>query len=375
MVEKTLIQAPYHKMGIALLIATIFLLSGCESEKAETPARDVVRPVKLYKVSSKKGQGSFSLPGVARAAERTELSFKVSGPLDKLVVEEGQFVKKGELIARISPRDFSLAIKEAKAREVEAEQQYKRYRELYTRRQASKADFDRYRAAREVAKAQLLDSQNALKDTQLVAPFEGVIARRLVENFEKVQAHQPIVNLQRIDQLEVVIDLPETLMSSITKHAHYTTTAQFDAVPNKEYSLKLKEYSTEADSATHTYRVVLLMDQAEEALILPGMTAKVQATHKGDNDVSIQHIEIPAIAVLAVTDGNGDENGQIWLFDRKTMTVTRKVIQTGSLTGTDSITVISGLEVGDEIVIAGMTKLKEGQHVRPWEGQKERTAK
>lgn len=349
-----------------LLAVVIFLLfTGCKDQE-RVAAPEPVKPVKLLVIQSGAVETGISLPGRVRAARRTELSFKVAGPLQELPIEEGQVVKKGDLIARILPRDFETRMSEARARELEAEQQYQRYKELYSRRQVSKADFDRYRALRDVARAQLEDARNALKDTRLLAPFDGVIAKRHVENFEKVQVNQPIANLQHVDKLEILIDVPELIMAQFREHSGVEVTAEFDAVEGVSYPLQVKEFSTDADPATQTYQVVLMLDQPKEANILPGMTAKVTAK-AGEGVVTEASILIPAIAVL----NDAENNDYVWLLDRESMTVKKTVIGIGPLTGSSSVVVTEGLQGGDEIVVAGVTKLREGMKVRPWEKQRE----
>ncbi len=350
---------------VLLLMAFCLLLGGCKN-KEEVELPDPIKPVKLFKVLAEQEKLKISLPGKVRAARRSELSFKVSGPLEKLPVVEGQLVEKGDLVAQILPRDFQTAINEAKARRLEAEQQYNRYKELYSKRQVSKADFDRYRALRDVARAQLEDAQNALKDTTLVAPFDGVIAKRYVENFQKVTEKEPIVYLQLIDKLEILINVPELMMAQFRQGGDIEVTAEFDSVPGNLYSLKVKEFSTDADPATQTYQVVLVMDQPEEANILPGMTAKVTAMSKegtsGDNNILV-----PAIAVLNDADGKN----YLWVFNRDSKAVTKTAIELGNLAGSENALVIGGLQGGEEIVISGVTKLRDGMEVRPWENQRE----
>ena len=348
-----------------LLMAFCLLLGGCKNaEEVELP--DPIKPVKLFKVQAEQEKLKISLPGKVRAARRSELSFKVSGPLEKLPVVEGQQVEKGDLIAQILPRDFQTAINEAKARRLEAEQQYNRYKELYSKRQVSKADFDRYRALRDVARAQLEDAQNALKDTTLVAPFDGVIAKRYVENFQKVTEKEPIVYLQLIDKLEILINVPELMMAQFRQGGDIEVTAEFDSVPGNLYSLKVKEFSTDADPATQTYQVVLVMDQPGEANILPGMTAKVTAMSK-EGTSGDSNILVPAIAVLNDADGKN----YLWVFNRDSMAVTKTPIELGNLAGSENALVTGGLQGGEEIVISGVTKLRDGMEVRPWENQRE----
>lgn len=350
---------------VFMILVVQLATTGCRKQE-EVAAPEPVKPVKLYAVKAGVEELQMSLPGRVRAAKRSELSFRVSGPLEDLPIDEGQLVKKGDLIAQIQKRDFETAVSEAKARELEAEQQYQRYKELFSKRQVSKADFDRYRAARDVARARLEDARNNLKDTTLVAPFDGVIARRYVENFEKVQEKQPIVFLQLIDRLEVLIDVPELLMAQFRQSEEIDVIASFESAPGKEYPLVVREFSTDADPATQTYQVVMTMEQPEEANILPGMTAKVVATGKEGADFG-NNILVPAISVLNGADGTP----YVFVYNKDSSTVTRVQVVIGPLEGTTSVTVTEGLEGGEEIVMAGVTKLRDGMRVRPWENQRE----
>jgi multidrug efflux pump subunit AcrA (membrane-fusion protein) len=123
-----------------------FSISGCSKKKEEVEVKEVVRPVKLLTVGDKSTGKEIKYPGRIRASERVDLAFQVSGPLIELPVAEGQSVKKGVIIARILPRDFETEIAKAKAKALDAEQQYQRYRDLYVKKQVSKADFDKYKS-------------------------------------------------------------------------------------------------------------------------------------------------------------------------------------------------------------------------------------
>jgi len=346
------------------LLAAALLLGGCGKEEVgEKP--EIVRPVKIMTVQAGAASSSYALPGMVRAAKRTELSFKVSGPLVALPVEEGQHVKKGELVAQIQKRDFQTALDEAKARNLEAEKQFRRYKELYAKKQVSRADYDSYRAARDVARAKLEDVRNQLGDTTLTAPFDGVISKRFVENFQKVQAKEPIVNLQDITRIEILVNVPELLMAAVRTGDKPDIKASFESIPGKEYPLTVKEYSTQADPATQTYQIVLVMDQPKEAEILPGMTAMVKKVGQVEESTG-RAIRIPAIAVM-------DTFGEpfVWLLDKDQTTVHKVTVTIGSMEGADSIYIEGGLTGGETIIIAGITQLEEGMKVRPWEKQRE----
>ncbi len=410
-----------HPAVFLALSALIF--STCGGRKEEPPVREVVRPVKMLTVAAAGAGREVSYPGRVRASRRVELSFKVSGPLIELSAEEGQEAGKGTLLARIDPRDFETRIagiesriaeaqaqldametgarpedlrileaevEAAEALTLNAEQQYGRYRDLYVKRQVSKADFDRYKSEYDMARAQLntsvqnlekgragsrkedIDAQkarirglesdlkgarDALGDTFLKAPFGGVVAKRYVDNFTEVRAKEPIVSFQDVSRVEVLVDVPEMTIATIRKGGGIAATAEFASAPGRRFELKLKEYATAADSRTQTYQIVLEMVQPRGVHILPGMTATV-AGHADAGESA--PVVVPASAVFA------DETGgsHVWVIDRESMTVSMKKVTTGELTGSEEIEIVEGVEPGETVAVTGVTRLREGDRVR-----------
>ena len=343
----------------ALLMVSAF---SCGRKREEPPPREVIRPVKLLKIEGATTGMTRSFPGRIRASQRVDLAFQVSGPLTELPVDEGQAVKKGQVIARILPRDFETEITKARARALEAEQQFARYRELFVKKQVSKADFDRYRANNDIAKARLQDAENALKDTYLRAPFAGVIARRHVENFQDVQAKQPIVSLQDISSIEVLVDVPESSIARLKAGSQPDLFAEFSSAPGRRFELELREFAAEADPRTQTYQVTFVMPQPEGINILPGMTVSATAVYPGEAQEG-DRIVIPAIAVFS------DESGQahVWVLDEETSAVGKRQVVTGDLAGTSDIEIADGLKPGETIATSGVNQLREGMKVRPLE--------
>ena len=345
------------------LIGLVFFTGGC-GKKEEPAPTEVVRPVKTMTIKAGDTSASRSYPGQVRASRRVDLAFKIAGPLVELPVEEGQDVKRGQLIARILPRDFKIRLDQAKARALEAEQQYQRYRDLYVKKQVSKADFDKYKSQRDVAVARQEDAQNALKDTNLKAPFGGIIAKRYVQNFEEVQAKQPIVFLQDIRQVEMLLNVPESEMATVRGEIKAKAYAQFPTAPGKRWGLRMKEFSTQADPKTQTYQVVLVMPQPEEINVLPGMTGTVVIELSGEAEtVAGPQIVIPAIAVVA----SAESQPFVWGIDQERMTAKKLPVKVGQITGSENVVVQEGLSGGEVIAVAGVTKLSEGMKVRIWE--------
>ncbi|MBW2066908.1 MAG: efflux RND transporter periplasmic adaptor subunit [Deltaproteobacteria bacterium] len=218
---------------------------------------------------------------------------------------------------------------------------------------------DKARAEIEALQATLDAAKLQLSYTYLRAPFSGVIAKRHVENYQEVRRKRPIVTLDDLSHLELLVDVPESVMVPI-KTGSVSPVAEFASAPGKKYPLTIKEYSTRADRKTQTYRIVLTMPAPEDMRILPGMTATVTGEAPGVQREEGDLIVVPAIAVFS------DESGKphVWVVDRDTMTVHKREVKTGDLTGTDSIQILSGLKAGETIAITGVSRLREGMKVR-----------
>jgi RND family efflux transporter MFP subunit len=155
-------------------------------------------------------------------------------------------------------------------------------------------------------------------------------------------------------------------MTPIRK-THPKIFAEFAADPSRRFEIKLKEAALQADPQTQTYRIVLSMPAPTGIRILSGMTATVGIEFAEANvntvAVSESNAVIPLIAVLADNAGHST----VWVVDEKTMSVHRREVKTGDLTGADSIRISSGLKEGEIIAISGVSKLQENQLVRKFE--------
>jgi RND family efflux transporter MFP subunit len=245
--------------------------------------------------------------------------------------------------------------------------EYRRIRGLYQHDNASKSEFDRARAAVDVGQAQVEATEQALRaarlalsDTDLTAPFDGVVADRLVDAHQVISAGQPVLLFQDMHGVEVVIDVPEREVAELTRKEPRKILVRFDALPRQEFPAQVKEFATEADSGTQTFPVTLRLDRAPSTDLLSGMTAAVSwFTANGDRDAAMV---VPLASVIA--DEGGDTH--VWLLGSDSR-VSRVDVVTGSVTD-DGIEILSGLTAGDRILAAGVHYVNEGQLVRPLEG-------
>ena len=346
---------------LAGIVATSILIQACGNKNEAPPARESIRPVKVITLGAAGISGTRSFPGSVRAADRVELSFNVDGPLIKLPVKQGQNVKKGDLIARLDPRDYESQLKAAEARYNETKSNYERGKGLVKDGFISKVQFDQLKSNFEQAEADLAIKQKALDDTYLKAPFDGKVAKRFVQNFQDVRRKEPIISLQDTNVIEIVVNAPESIVAGARSGAKdINVVATFESLPGKKFDLEMKEFATEADPKTQTFEYVLIMPQPDDANILPGMTATVVVTAPEFKAETATQI-IPSLAVFS------DEAGKshVWVINQDDNTAHSQAVTTGDLVGSDQIAITEGLSNGDMIAVAGVSALREGMKVRP----------
>lgn len=341
----------------AIGVSLVFF--GCRGEKAVERA-PVVRAVKVVTVGGDSAQ-SRSFPGRVQASDQVDLSFRVDGPLTEFPVVEGDSVSKGQVVARIDPRDYRIRLDSARAVVERTDADFRRYSALYEKDAVSKAQLDQAVAARDVARAREEDAAANLEDTYLRAPFSGRIAETFVENFQDVQAKEPILSLVNVNQVEIVVDVPENLVArfkEVQRDSRFV--ARFDAAPGREFETRVSEVATQADPRTQSFRVTFALPQPEGVNVLPGMTATVMRYPPPGEQVEIV---VPAIAVFSDPAGSS----HVWVVDRDTGTVERRSVRTGELSETDSIVVLEGLAPGEDVAVSAVTRLRDGMTVRPVE--------
>jgi RND family efflux transporter MFP subunit len=356
----TLLAVPF-----VLCASSALIITSCKGEK-DIESTPITRPVKTMVLGASEEVG-ITYPGTVQGTQRSNLSFRVAGPLIDLPIREGDWVEKGQLLARIDPRDYKIALAQAKADYVEALADYNRYQELYERDAVALADLDVRRAKRDIAKAKMDDAAAALSDTYLKAPYSGYVGARYVVNYEYVQAQQDILSLQDVSKVEIVVDIPENLIAiAKTDQPEGELYATFQTAPDQEFPLEIKEIAAQADPRTLTYRVTLIMPQPEGINVLPGMTAQVHATGSAPVNEEYPKFIVPAYAVFAADDGSQ----RVWIIDQKDNTVHQRKIKVGRVTGEEDIEILDGLKPGEMIALTGVTALREGMKVRPMKPSK-----
>ena len=231
---------------------------------------------------------------------------------------------------------------------------------------ARQEDLDAKAAEIQSLTAEVEDAKNKLDYTTLRAPFGGRITATYVENFETVQANQPVMRLVATSSVDVLVDVPETLMVLLPRVDKIV--CRFDALGDREFPATIKEVGIEPSEVTRTYPVTLEVKQPQDVKILPGMSGYVRAKGTPEAKAAADSYEIPLAAVGAGDDGKSF----VWIVDEKDGTVTQRDVAMGPLT--DHGVLVKELKRGDVIATAGVHFLKEGRTYRVKSDSKE-TAK
>lgn len=356
---------------LMLVVSGILFLGTAQAQETGS-GQEIVRPAKLLVIENPLDQQIRTFPAEVKATSRTELAFRIPGELKELKIQEGEPVKKGQLLARLDPADFQVVLDERRAQYRLAKAQYDRFDAMLKRKLVSASLYDEKRAELDVARASLKRAELDMKYTELRAPYDGTVSHRLVENFQNVQAKEPVIVIQSGDQIDIEFQVPEWIVALPTKPDARQQRADifFDALPSQSFKAEYRERAAEADPKTGSYSVTLSMLRPESLEVFPGMTASVQFDLNRVFELDTLRFVLPVEAVFAAEDTPLNSNvRQIWKVSPETMQVSRFDVEIGAITS-NGIEILSGLKAGDIVVVAGVHHLREGMKVRQWKRER-----
>ena len=351
---------------VSLLVLSL-ILAGCDAPAATAPtspaaAAKLERPVQVERVKFERDGANREFVGVVRARYETDLGFRVAGKIVSRLINNGDVVHAGDVIARLDPQDFVLQVESAEAELAaatsnlaQAKTEAERYATLKTRGFAAVADFDRKNAARDEAEGRLerarrtLDlARNQVSYAELKADADGVITATPAEAGQVVAIGQSVARLARHGEKEAVVALPESWLGEARKSQ---ASVRLWSDPDRRFTARLRELSPQADAATRTYAGRFTIADADETVAL-GMTATVTLARTTDAKIA----KLPLAAVLNRGSGPAvyvvDASGVLEVRDVKVAAFTE-----------DAALVTDGVRDGEVVVTLGVQKLQAGLKV------------
>ena len=356
------------KTALLAALSLGLVLSACDDGGGELPP-ERVRAIKYYVVSEPAGADLRRYSASIEASDTSGLAFAVSGTVTKVLVNQGERVTAGQVIAELDPEPFDLDISAARAelasREAKlAEKQtdLDRQEKLFSQGWVARAALDQAQSAFDVAKADL-DFARTRLDTakrdrarsRLEAPFDGVIAERLVEPFEEVTAGSQLFQINSEGALQVALSVPDKVVSRI----NIGSPVEIELADRADCGCR--GVVTEVGSASGSANAVTVRASLLEAPVglIPGMAAEVTVRLSGgEGDRGY------LVPLVALAPGDGEANSYIFRFDPGSRTVARVPVTGGTGVQGELVEIREGVSAGDIIAAAGVSFLRDGQTVK-----------
>ena len=343
-------------MLMRVALGLCLMMAGCEAD-VSTQEESLARPARLITVGIGNRPAPLQFVGKVAAAHTVDLGFEIDGKLQTLPVREGEVVTDGQILARLDPERFDLALESARADHELAEKTLSRIESLRASGTVSQAELDEAMARAKLTGLAVKAAQKDLFDTVLRAPFDGRVTKRLLENFSPVARLTPVIRLAPTERVEVVAGVPEQLMANLNPAALQKAEVRFSADPERLFAARWLDYEGEASRDTQTYDVRFALIETPQWAVLPGMTATVLLS-LATNDQAV--VQIPMSALQSDATGNFF----VWVFDPVSTKVAQRTVKLG-IPVRDQVPVIAGLKIGEQVVAAGGAWLYAGMKVRP----------
>jgi RND family efflux transporter MFP subunit len=290
-------------------------------------------------------------PGVIEEKEEVNLAFRVAGPIQKIYVKEGDFVKKGQIVALMDTRDYEIQQNAVEAQANQIKSEYKRVEELNSRKSVADNDYEKMKAGKEMIEAKLKNANDQLNDTKLYAPFSGYITKVNFKEGELINHGTPIATLIDVSLLKVDIDVPASIL--LMKDKITKIECSQEDIPDKTFPLILVANNVKANN-NGLYKFYLQHKPLTKTELVPGMNVSVNISYKArENDI----LSIPLNAVF-------EEEGKSYVWIVNDSIVNKKMVETCNVIRKGEIGITNGLKENQEIVVGGLNLLKDKETVK-----------
>ena len=322
--------------------------SNSHSETKNKKDAEVVVPVEVSQVTIGDIAAYFSGTATIEAEEETDVVAKVGGVVKEISAEEGDYIKAGQVLAKLDDEKLSVQAEQAKANLQKLENVYQRTQELFNKSLISAEEFQRTKYEYEHQKAVYDLAQLELNYSAIRSPISGVVAERKIKVGNMVLTNQATFRVTSLDPLLAVLHVPERQMGKL--QVGQQAKLSVDAVKGEEFIGKIKRISPVVDPGTGTVKVTVEMRDPSRRL-KPGMFARLNVIY----DVRKNTLLVPKDAIMA-------EDKESAVFVVRDSLAFRQIIETGYV-NTTHIEVLKGLAPQDTVVTTGKGSLKDSSKV------------
>ena len=343
----------YLVLTILALLSIAAGAGGCD-KKANSKTKGkkddkLVVPVEVAAVTKGTIAAYFTGTATIGAEEETGVVAKVGGVVKEIMVEEGQYVKEGDVLAKLDDEKIAVQLAQAKATFEKLKTGYERNVDLHKQSlistevfQQSKYDFESQKASYDLAELEF-------RYAAIRTPISGVVAERLIKVGNMVLPNQAVFRVAGLDPLIAVLHVPERQLVKL--RAGLAAQLTVDASSTEPFTGRIKRISPVIDPATGTVKVTVEVRDPSRRL-KPGMFARINIIYDVHEDV----LTAPKDAIIS-------EDRENAVFVVRDSVAYRQIVTTGYV-NTTAIEVLSGLKPGDTIVTTGKASLKDSARVQ-----------
>lgn len=336
-----------------LLLASVFLVAACEQDRVSTaPAHTV----EIYEVGRAVMQRERTFLGRVVPADLTRVSFRIPGKIDHLAVQAGQRVVEGQTLAQIEDSIQRQVLADASAQYKLSRRQLERAENLHQRGSLTSAQRDQLQASFRLAEANLRLAEAGLSYALVKAPFDGTVADVNKELYEAVTAGETVVTVYRNDRTDILVNIPDILPAKVHQATDITTLqvkAVFSGSP-EVFTMHYLKSSTARNPKTQAFQLWVTMPTSGNPFP-PGLPVTITS----DLEEAGFSTETGLIVPLTALEAAAQEGVfRVWRYEDGVVNpqpvVVSRITQRGAL-------ISDGLQAGDLIVNAGLSRLRAGQ--------------
>ncbi len=332
-----------------IFLLCLILIAGCANNNSVQT--EIIRKVKVETVCKADSVQLRTYSGIVKEAAEVNLAFRVAGPIQKILVKEGDYVRAGQVVAQMDTRDYEVQLAAVQAQYDQVKAEADRVVELHSRESVAGNQYDKAVSGLKMVEAHLKNARDQLNDTKLTAPVSGYIQKiNFLEN-ELIDAGMPVASMIDMGYYQVELEIPVSIY--VNRNDIISFSAVQPSISEEPFPLNLLNYSKKA-SSNQLYKLQLRINPASQPKLSPGMDLQVQILMKG-NDESLTCLPLSALF---------REKGKtfVWVYQNNG-TVKKREVETGNLTGDGRIRISEGLKTDELVVVAGVNNLTENQKV------------
>lgn len=336
--------------ALALLAGATTGLGGCGTSEArnETVARETAAlPVTAAAARRADVAATLEVTGHLEAEFDARITARVNGVIRDIRVEEGAAVEEGEILATVNAEQQAVELRQARAELAGLEQQHRRQKALLPEGLASAEAVERLGHEVRSLRAEVELAELALEHARIRAPFDGVVAQRLVTRGQHVEVDEPVFRVVDPHALVARVHIPEARAGSV--RPGQSVAIRLDALPSRDFEGTVERTSPVIDREKGTVAATIAVNDADR--LAPGMFGRFRIV----KDVHASVVTVPRAAVIR-------EDGNRFVYRIENERAVRTPVGTGYEDG-GLIEITRGLEAGDRVITEGFAMLRDGTRV------------